>query len=266
MLLRTLCQDGEHLLGIGIVADADLDVDGAERVAVRPVEHAAGDQLGVRHDQAGAVEGLDLGRAHADAAHVALLVADDDAVADLDRALDQQDEPRDEVVDDRLQAEADADRQRAGDDGEVGDVEAGIGDRQQRGERDADIAHDRVDRIGDAGVQARLLQRPLPQPALEQPCGKQQRDEQHDAEQDARERDAELADLDAEQQRLEPVADVGAREAPLQHQERQGADDQREGQGKLGEPRQLAAAGRVEAEPLLEQVAHRLARAAAARG
>jgi hypothetical protein len=40
-----------------------------------------------------------------------------------------------------------------------------------------------------------------------------------------RQRDAELPDLDAEEQRLEPVADVGAGEAPLQHQERQGGDD-----------------------------------------
>ena len=110
---------------------------------MRPVEHAAGDQLGVGNDQAGAVEGLDLGGAHADAAHEALLVADDDAVADLDRPLDQQDQARDEVVDDRLQAEADADRQRAGDDGEVGDVEAGVGDGEQGGERDADVARPR---------------------------------------------------------------------------------------------------------------------------
>ena len=173
MIVGALLQDGDHLLGIGTVADADLDVDGAERVAMRPVEHAAGDQLGVGDDQAGAVEGLDLGGPHADAAHVALLIADDDAVADLDRPLDQQDQPGDEVVDDRLQAEADADRQGAGDDGEVGDVEAGIGYGQQRGQRDADVAHHRVDRIDDAGVHARLLQRLLPQPALEQPGGEQ---------------------------------------------------------------------------------------------
>ena len=89
-----LLQDGDHLLGIGVVGDADLDADRAERVAVRPVDHAAGDQLRVGNDQAGAVEGLDLGGAHADAAHVALLVADDDPVADLDRPLDQQDQAR----------------------------------------------------------------------------------------------------------------------------------------------------------------------------
>ena len=107
--------------------------------------------------------------------------------------------PGDEIVDDRLQAEADADRQRAGDDGEVGDVEAGIGDGEQGGERDAGVADHRVDGIGDARIHARLLQGPLAQPALEQARGEQQGDEQHDAEQDAGQRNAELADLDAEQ-------------------------------------------------------------------
>ena len=57
---------------------------------------------------------------------VALLVADHDPVADLDRALDEQDEPGDEVVDDRLQAEADANRERTRHDGEVRHVEAGV--------------------------------------------------------------------------------------------------------------------------------------------
>ncbi len=47
---------------------------------------------------------------------------------DLDRTLDQQNETGDEVVDDRLQAEADADGERAGDDREIGDVEAGVGE------------------------------------------------------------------------------------------------------------------------------------------
>jgi hypothetical protein len=167
--------------------------------------------------------------------------------------------PGDEVVDDRLQAEADADRQRAGDDGEVGDVEAGVGDRQQGRERDADVARHHVDGIGDAGVEAALLQRLLPEPALEQPGGEQQRDEDDDAEQDAGKRDAELPDLDAEEQRLEPVADVGAREPPLQHQERQGGYDEREGERELGQPRQLVAARRVETETGLEHLAHGIA-------
>ena len=181
---------------------------------MRPVEDAAGDQLGVRHDQAGPIEGFDLGGAHADAAHEALLVADDDAVAHLDRPFDEQDKPGHEVVDDRLQAKADADRQGAGDDSKVGDVEAGVGHRQQGGDRNSGVAHHRVDGIGDARIQAGL-DGALPQPALDHPRGEQESDEQDDAEQDARERDLELADLEPEEQGLERLADVVRRKNPI---------------------------------------------------
>ena len=101
----------------------------------------------------------------------------------------------------------------------------------------------------------RVCCRAWPEPALQQAGGEQQGDEQHDADQDAGERDAELPDLDAEQQRLEPVADVGAGKAPLQHQERQGADDEGECERNLGEARQLIATRRIEAEAGLEHLA-----------
>ena len=168
MVLRALRQDGDHLFGIGIVADADLHVDGAQRVAMRPVQHAAGDQLGVGNDQAGAVEGFDLGGAHADAAHEALLVADDDAVADLDRPLDQQDQARHEIVDDRLQAKADADRQGAGDDGEVGDVEAGIGHRRAARRAQCRRSPPPCRRNWRCPGPGGIWSGTLPQPALEQ--------------------------------------------------------------------------------------------------
>src|SRR5690606_41527207 len=53
-----------------------------------------------------AIAGADLGGAHVDATHIALGIADHYPVADLDRALDQQEQARYEVLDDRLQAEA----------------------------------------------------------------------------------------------------------------------------------------------------------------
>ena len=243
--------------GIGTVADADLDVDGAERVAVRPVEHAARDQLGVRHDQARAIEGLDLGGAHADAAHEALLVADDDAVADLDRPLDQQDQPRDEVVDDRLQAEADADRQGAGDDGEIGDVEAGIGDRHQRRERDADVAHHRVDGIGDARVQAAIA---ADRSRSQRWNSRVANSSAMNSTMPARMRTSENLNWpismpnssDVSHSRMsapeKPHCSIRNGSAPM---------TEREGQRQLGQARQLAAARRVQSEPLLEQVADR---------
>jgi hypothetical protein len=152
----------------------------------------------------------------------------------IDRALNQQDQARDEVVDDRLQAESDANRKGARDDGQIGDIKTGIGEGDQRRQGDASVANDGIDRVDDPRIHARLLQRLLAQPALEQPSGKQKRNEEKDAEQDPGQRNTKLADLHAEQDRGEPVADIGAGEAPLQHQERNGGDHDGEGQGQLG--------------------------------
>ncbi len=57
-------------------ADGDGDPDAADAVAAHPVLDDAGDEVRIRHDHGRAVEGLDLGRAHVDAPHMALVVAD----------------------------------------------------------------------------------------------------------------------------------------------------------------------------------------------
>ena len=159
-------QHFHRLLRVGLIRDAHLHLEASEQIAVREVDHRLRDQLGVGHDKAGAPECFDLGRPHGDAAHVALALLDGDPVADLDRTLDQQDQSRDEIVDDRLQAETDADRQRARDDGEAGDVEAGIGDGGERGDGKADVAGTGIDRVGEAGVHTPLRQCPRGKPPL----------------------------------------------------------------------------------------------------
>ena len=58
------------------------------------------------------------------ALHRALHAADLDPVALADRAFDQQDDARDEVRHDGLQAETDTDRQGTGDDGKTRQVDA----------------------------------------------------------------------------------------------------------------------------------------------
>lgn len=60
-----------------------------------------------------------------------------DPVADDDGPLDQQDDARDEVRHHLLHAETDADRQRTGDEGQRGQVDAGRGDGKDRREREA---------------------------------------------------------------------------------------------------------------------------------
>ena len=101
--------------------------------------------------------------------HVAGEAADLDPVALLHRPLDQEDDARDEVRDDVLQAEADADRQRAGDDREARQVEPGRGDRDQRRDRDADVADAGEHRVAAAGVEPGARQHRAAQHRLQQP-------------------------------------------------------------------------------------------------
>jgi hypothetical protein len=94
-----------------------------------------------------------------------LLAADDYQIADPDRTLGQQDHARDEIVDQVLQAKTNADRQRAGNDGEIGEVEAGIGEGRQRRDQNADIADACFDGIANAARNPGGLQHPRVEPA-----------------------------------------------------------------------------------------------------
>ena len=117
-----------------------------------PVLDHAGDEVGVWNQHRGPVESLDLGRAGVDPPDEALIAAHDDPVADPNAALPQQDEAGDEIVGDRLEPKADADRQRAGDNRELLRVEPDLRSGKQRGDDDPDVADDGADRIVDAGV------------------------------------------------------------------------------------------------------------------
>ena len=140
LVLGDLQQDLLDLAGVGAVGHPHLDDQPPGQVEPRPVGHHPGDQIRVRHDHVGPVEGLDPGRAHRDRAHRAHHAADLDPVALADRAFDQQDDARDEVRHDVLKPEADADRQRAGDDGKARQVDPGRRDGDHRGQEDADVA------------------------------------------------------------------------------------------------------------------------------
>ena len=116
-----------------------------------------------------AIEGFDLGRARVDPPHEALFTPYDHPVADADAALPEQNEAGDEIVGDRLQAEADADRQAAGDERELLDVEADLCAGEQDGDQRPDIAEDRADRVADARIEAGLRQKPGAEPVLDEP-------------------------------------------------------------------------------------------------
>ena len=86
------------------------------------------------------------------------------------RAFGEQDEARDEVVDDGLQAETDTDGERAGDDGQLVEAEADIGDRERRREDHAEIAKAGRDGVPQPGVELRVRQVAPLQPALDAPA------------------------------------------------------------------------------------------------
>ena len=156
-----------YLVGVGVQRHRQLDLHAAQRVGLGHVAHVFGDQLRVRHDHRGAVPQLDLGGAHVDPADVALDLVEADPVAHLHRPFHQQDQAGDEVLHDRLQAEADAHRQRADDPGDAGQVDVQRGQGQHQHQQAAEVAEQGDDGILHARFHRRLGQQLLAQPALE---------------------------------------------------------------------------------------------------
>ena len=237
-----------HSLDVALVGDVDRDDDAADPVGVDPVLDDVGDEVRVRHDQRRPVERLDLGRAGVDLADEPLVGADDDQVADPDAALPQEDQARDEIVGDRLQPEADADRERAGDDGEPLHVEPDLGGRQQHRDRAADIAEDRADRVADPGIEARLRQQAVAEPALHEAGGEQRHAEHDRRRQHRRQRQGDAADGEAEiggAQRAEPVLRL---HAPRLEHGRRGDHDQHQPRDALHDDGDLGEHVAAEAE------------------
>ena len=88
-----------------------------------PVHEVAGDELPVRDDHALVVAVDDRGGADVDPVDLAGRPRDRDDVADADRPLEQQDDAADEVGDDLLEAEPEADAQGREDHADLGGPE-----------------------------------------------------------------------------------------------------------------------------------------------
>src|SRR6185437_4866435 len=101
----------------------------------------------------GAIEGLNFGGADIDPAHQPFLGADDDPVTDTDRALPKKDEAGDKIIDNRLQAEADTDRQGAGDNRQFLEIQPQIGKRKAERQKEAEIAEARPDGVAQAEIE-----------------------------------------------------------------------------------------------------------------
>ena len=146
---------GEQLFDVaGVVAVAEVEVeeDAGDGVLVRPVHEGAGDEVGVRQDDAFVVEGGDGQRAHADALDRAFVVADGDDVAVAQGALNQQQDAADEVVGNRLHAEADPDTERTGEDGEGGEVDADDAQREEEAEGNGGVLAEDGEAVPDAEI------------------------------------------------------------------------------------------------------------------
>src|SRR5690606_2273239 len=109
MFLRRVEHDGERLVGVRTVGDADVDDHSVDGIGQGPVEQAAGDELLVRNDEFALVPVANGGGADANPRDHAVGVAERDDVADAYRPLEKQDDTADEVGDDLLQAEAESD-------------------------------------------------------------------------------------------------------------------------------------------------------------
>ena len=122
-------QDLEHLLRGCSVGDSHAHVDAAQAVRQRPVGDLLADHARVGDDDFGALARAYGAGAHAELLDLARDVADLDGIAHVDPSLEQDEQPRDEVVHDGLEPEANPDAERTGQDGELGEIDA---QRRQR--------------------------------------------------------------------------------------------------------------------------------------
>ncbi len=192
MAARDLHQDLGHPSRVASIGDAHVDHHPAHGVATGPVRHRAGNEIGVGHDHIGLVEGLDRGGAHGDVLDDPHVAVDLDPVALRDRALDQQDDARDEVRHHVLQAETDADRQRADHKAKRREVDARACHRDECGQPDPHIAHARADGIARAHIHLGARQNGGFQRALQQARDHQADREHQDHRKDDTRRDPRL--------------------------------------------------------------------------
>src|SRR5213080_2206352 len=221
MSSRDLEQDSAHLDRIAVISHADFDHDAAQGVGARPILDDAGYELGIRNDDARPVKGLDLGCANTNAPHPSFFSLHHDRIADADRPLGQQDETGYEVGDDGLQAKTDANRKRAGNQGDLLQIETesrkGNADRRDR----ADIAEDGDDRQLKAWLQSGSGQQLGLEPALDNACNNQEEEQQEGGCHHRFKREVEFADLESERNVANRVEQVGSGYFPR-------ADDQEE--------------------------------------
>ena len=232
------------------------------RLAQGPVDHLRLDELLVGHKDIDIIVGGDDGGADIDLVdepgHARLQL---DEVAHFNRFLDQDDDPRYEVREDRLQAEADADAECTGEDGQRAQVHThGLQRNRNRDHHQEDVRH-----LPQQARHGRVQLVGRPQPRLRRGAGHAAHPERDDgnrhAGQDTPGRDRALADryleiIQGRNRGPQPAQDIKrgnrpgdnrnrARQEALLHVGREQPDD---------DPRHQQA--RHDAQPVPVQVRH----------
>ena len=119
-LLADLLDDLLHLVEVGVVGDAEREL--VDHPVAAHVLHRA--QRAERHGVEVAAMVAQLDRAQREALDRALVAAADDVLADPEGVVEQVEHARDDVLDQRLRAEADGDADHAGAGDQRGDLHA----------------------------------------------------------------------------------------------------------------------------------------------
>ncbi|APG93737.1 hypothetical protein SAMCFNEI73_pC0012 (plasmid) [Sinorhizobium americanum] len=143
--------DPRNLMWIAVIGGSETHLDTDIVAGKRPVHHLLGNEVLVGDEIFLAVAGDDGDEAGAQVADRAEGFPKRDRVARLDRLVEQDDDPGDEVRHHLLQAEADADADGAGKDGERRQIDPGRRQRDHAGKHDEPD----LDQLADQHLQRR---------------------------------------------------------------------------------------------------------------
>lgn len=143
------------MLNVAAVSDSNRNFDTPVAILVGPVGEVVRQELRIRYDHRGALEGLNFRCAHGYTSHQSFITGDENPIADLDRPFDQQNQSQDKVIDNILQTKTDSHGKSARD---VREIEPKRRNSNSGRNDDSDISESRGDGVLDTGLQLGLRQ------------------------------------------------------------------------------------------------------------
>ena len=125
-----------------------------------PIDHGAGNQIRIRHNDTNIVAGYHRRAAQVDFGDASDRATNLDSIPNGDGLLSEDDQPADEVANDVLQAEADPDAQRSRQKCERAEVDANCCKRKVNAEDQECVSNDLTDRKLNRSAQASPLKNP----------------------------------------------------------------------------------------------------------